>query len=115
MFFFFFSAIIGLQFFFLGMCLTHFYSIFFSERGGGAVKFGLYVFRHNNNFNLINIYSAKTFYNRIQKNYGSIYGVNKTIIWIQIHFLFFKSNSSNLIMCLKPDMPFIDVNWSRCD
>ena len=34
------------------------------------------------------------------QNYGSIYGVNKTIIWFQIHFLFFKSNSSNLIMCL---------------
>ena len=61
-FFFFFAAIIGLQFFFfLGMCLTHFFG------KGGAVKFGLYVFRHNNNFNLINIYSAKTYYNRIQK------------------------------------------------
>ena len=75
--------------------------IFFSEgEEGGGLKLGLYVFHHNNNFNLINIYSAKTITMEHKKNYGSIYGVNKTIIWIQIHFLFFKSNSSNLIMCL---------------
>ena len=74
-------------------------NIFLEVEGGwgGDLKLGLYVFHHNNNFDLINIYSAKT---RTQKNYGSIYGVNKTIIWFQIHFLFFKSNSSNLIMCL---------------
>ena len=34
---------------------------FFSEgEGGGGLKLGLYVFHHNNNFNLINIYSTKT-------------------------------------------------------
>ena len=39
---------------------TFFIVIFFSE-GEGGVKLGLYVFHHNNNnFNLINIYSAKT-------------------------------------------------------
>ena len=61
---FFFAAIIGLQLFFLGICRAiFFYSNFFSEgEGGGAeLKLGLYVIRHNNkNFNLINIYSAKT-------------------------------------------------------
>ena len=36
--------------------------IFFGRgEGGGRVKLGLYVIHHNNNnFNLINIYSAKT-------------------------------------------------------
>ena len=63
---------------------------------GGALRLGLYVFHHNNNFNLINIHSAKTITIEHKKSYGSIYGVNKTIIWLQIHFLFFKSNSSNL-------------------
>ena len=37
-----------------------FYSNFFFGRGGGGVELGLYVFHHNDNFNLINIYSAKT-------------------------------------------------------
>ena len=37
-----------------------FYSNFFRKRRGGGLKLGLYVFHHNNNFNLINIYSAKT-------------------------------------------------------
>ena len=40
-----------------------FYSnLFFWKKGGGGgrLKLGLYVFHHNNNFNLINIYSAKT-------------------------------------------------------
>ena len=58
------------------------------------------MFHHNNNLVLINIYSAKTITKEYKKNYGSIYGVNKTIIWFQIHFLFFKSNSSNLIMLI---------------
>ena len=82
-----------------------FYRDIFSEGegGGGGLKLGLYVFHHNNNFNLINILSValiKTITIEYKKNYGSIYGVSKTIIWFQIHFLFFKSNSSNLIMCL---------------
>ena len=36
--------------------------IFFRKArgGGGGLKLGLYVFHHNNHFNLINIYSAKT-------------------------------------------------------
>ena len=38
---------------------TFFYNNFFSK-GEGGLKLGLYVFHHNNNFNLINIYSAKT-------------------------------------------------------
>ena len=42
--------------------------------GGGFVglKLGLYVFHHNNNFNLISIYSAKTITIKCFKNYGSI-------------------------------------------
>ena len=85
-------------------CKSFFIVIFFRKEGGGGLKLGLYVFHHNNNnnnnnLNLINIYSAKTITIEYKK-YGSIYGVNKTIIWFQIHFLFFKSNSSNLIMCL---------------
>ena len=75
-----------------------FYSNFFWR--GGGLKLSLYVFHHNNNFNLINIYSTKTITIENKKNYGSIYGVNKTIIWFQIRFLFFKSNPSDLIMCL---------------
>ena len=43
---------------------TFFIVKFFSE-GEGGVKLGLYVFHHNNNFNLINIYSAKTITNMI--------------------------------------------------
>ena len=82
------------------MQFIFFIVIFFRKWKGGGLKLGLYVFHHNNNFNLINIYSAKTITIEYKKNYGSIYGVNKTIIWFQIHFLFFKSNSSNLIMCL---------------
>ena len=35
-----------------------FYKFFFGR--GGGLKLGLYVFHHNDNFNLINIYSAKT-------------------------------------------------------
>ena len=38
-------------------------NIFFGRGGGGGwrgLKLGLYVFHHNNNFYLINIYSAKT-------------------------------------------------------
>ena len=47
------------------MCRANyfFYSNFFSkgEGGGSRVKIGLFVIHHNNNnFNLINIYSAKT-------------------------------------------------------
>ena len=72
--------------------------IFFGRGGGRGLKLSLNVFHHNNNFDLINIYSAKTITIEYKK-YGSIHGVNKTIIWFQIHFLFFKSNSSNLIMC----------------
>ena len=34
--------------------------IFFRKGRGEGLKLGLYVFHHNNNFNLINIYSAKT-------------------------------------------------------
>ena len=75
------------------------YSNFFSEGEGGGFKLGLDVVHYNNNSNLINIYSAKTITIEYKK-YGSIYGVNETMIWFQIHFLFFKSNSSNLIMCL---------------
>ena len=48
------------------------------------------MFHHNNNFNLISIYSAKTITIKYFKNYGSIYGVNKTIVWFQINFLYFK-------------------------
>ena len=79
------------------MPCNFFYSNFFG-RGGGGLKLGLYVFHHNNNFNLINIYSAKTFTIEYKKNDGSIYDVNKTIISFQIHFLFFKSNSSDLTL-----------------
>ena len=35
-------------------------SAIFFWAGGGVLKLGLNVFHHNNNFNLINIYSAKT-------------------------------------------------------
>ena len=45
------------------MCRANFsYSHFFFGRGGGGLglKLGLYVFHHNNSFNLINIYSTKT-------------------------------------------------------
>ena len=45
------------------MCRANFFYIiiYFSVgEGGGGLKLGLYVFHHNNNFNLINIYSAKT-------------------------------------------------------
>ena len=46
-----FASIKGLQFFFI---------VIFSEgEGGGGLKLGIYVFHHNNNFNLISIYSAK--------------------------------------------------------
>ena len=59
--FFFFAALIGLQIYFSGhLPCRFFYSNYFSEGEGGGVKLGLYVFHHNNNFNLINIYSAKT-------------------------------------------------------
>ena len=60
--YFFFAAILGLQIFFLqGMCHANFFFlVIFFGRGGGGLKLGLYVFHHNNNFNLINIYSAKT-------------------------------------------------------
>ena len=75
----------------------NFFIVIFLGRGGG-LKLGLYVFHHNNNFNLINIYSAKTFTIEYKKNDGSIYDVNKTIISFQIHFLFFKSNSSDLTL-----------------
>ena len=38
-----------------------FYSnFFFGREGEGGLKLGLCVFHHNNNFNIINIYSAKT-------------------------------------------------------
>ena len=47
---------IGLQFFFLGVCRADFfYSNVFSEGEGGELKLGLYVFHHHNNFDLINI------------------------------------------------------------
>ena len=47
------------------MCRAIFflYSNFFSEgegSGEGESKLGLYVFHYNNNFNVINIYNAKT-------------------------------------------------------
>ena len=45
------------------MCRANFfYSSFFRKRrGGGRVKLGQNVIHHNNNnFNLINVYSAKT-------------------------------------------------------
>ena len=48
------------NFFFLGMCRAKFFYSNFFGRGGRGLKLGLYVFHHNNNFNLINIYSAKT-------------------------------------------------------
>ena len=78
--------------------------IFFLEGEGGGLKLGLNVFHHNNKFNLINIYSTKTITIEYKK-YGSIYGVNKAIIWFPIHFLFVKSNSL--------DVPFMNANWSR--
>ena len=62
------------------MPCNFFHSNLLFGRGGG-LKLGLYVFHHNNNFNLRNIYSAKTITIEYKKNYGSIYGVNKTIIW----------------------------------
>ena len=68
------TAIIGLQFFFWACAVQFsFIVIFFSEgvEGGGGLKLGLYVFHHNNNFNLINIYSAKTITMEHKKNYGS--------------------------------------------
>ena len=43
----------------------------FFQKGRG-VKLGLYVFHHNNNFNLINVYYAKTVTIEYKKNYGSI-------------------------------------------
>ena len=93
----------GLQIFFFWACAVQifFIVIFFRKEreGGGGLKLCPYVIHHNN-FNLINIYNAKTITIEYKKNYGSVYGVNKTIIWFQIHFLFFKSNSSNLITCL---------------
>ena len=48
--------------FFSGHVLCQFfYGNFPFRRGrGGGLKLGLYVFQHNNNFNFINIYSAKT-------------------------------------------------------
>ena len=55
----FFAAIIGLQNFFSGHVPSKFLVMFFG-RGGGGLKLDLYVFLHNNNFNLINIYSVKT-------------------------------------------------------
>ena len=69
--------------------LSFLYSNSFSEGEGGGLKLGLYVFYHNNNFDVIKIHSAKTITREYKKNHGSIYGVNKTIIWFQIHFLFF--------------------------
>ena len=44
------------------MCRAIFFILIFFRkgRGGGVLKFGLYVFHHNNNFNLINIYIAET-------------------------------------------------------
>ena len=77
--------------FFFWACAVQilFIVIFFRKgRGGGGLRLGVYVFHHNNNFNLINIYSAKTMTIEYKKKYGSIYGVNKTIIWFQIHLLF---------------------------
>ena len=49
-------------FFFWACAVQIFFIVFFSDRGegGGVLKLGLNVFHHNNNFNLINIYSAKT-------------------------------------------------------
>ena len=56
-----------------------FYIVIFFGRGGeGGLKLGLFVFHHNNNFNLVNIYSAKTITIAYKKSYGSIYGVNKS-------------------------------------
>ena len=56
----FFAALIGFQIYFSGhLPCKFFYSNYFSEGEGGG-ELGLYVFHHNNNFNLINIYSAKT-------------------------------------------------------
>ena len=37
-----------------------FFIVIFSEGEGGGLKLGLYVIHHNNNFHLINIYTAKT-------------------------------------------------------
>ena len=57
---FFFAAIIDLKFFVWACALQiFFYSNFFFGIGEG-LKLGLYVLYHNNNFNLINIYSTKT-------------------------------------------------------
>ena len=47
------------NFFYLGMYRANFFYSNFFWRGGG-LKLSLYVFHHNNNFNLINIYSTKT-------------------------------------------------------
>ena len=47
---------------------TNFCTVFCFQKGGGGLKLGLYVFHHNNNLVLINIYSAKT----ITKEYKKI-------------------------------------------
>ena len=59
----------GLQIFFSGHvpCNFFFIVIFFRKGRGGGLKLGLYVFHHNYNFNLINIYSAKTITIEYQK------------------------------------------------
>ena len=59
---FFFAAIIGLQKKIFWACAVQifFFIIIFFRKGRGGLKLGLYVFHHNNNFNLINIYSVKT-------------------------------------------------------
>ena len=42
------------------MYRANFFIVIFFGGEGGRLKLSLYVFHHNNNFNLINIYSTKT-------------------------------------------------------
>ena len=53
----------------VGMCRANFFDSFFFFGRGGGLKLGPYVIHHNNNnFNLINIYSAKTITIEYKKN-----------------------------------------------
>ena len=84
-------------FFFSARAVQIFFIVIFFARGGGLKLslYVLYVFHHNNKFNLIKIYSAKTITIEYKKNYGSIYVVNKN--------LFYSASSST---------PFHEINWS---
>ena len=73
---------------------TLFIVIFFGRGGGRGLKLGLYVFHHNNNFNLINIYSAKTktawlFVNSLQIAHRNCVGTFVSIVQSSVAFRVF--------------------------